>query len=129
MPIPYSNDLREKVINLINQGKKQSEVAKLFSIDRSTIYRWTRSYKETGSYDSKGYNNNQDKIKIKDASKISNLLKDNPFMTAVEIATELKEDITSASISNYIKRLGLTLKKTPKRIKKGMKSSGKNIKN
>lgn len=37
MAIPYSNDLRRKVINLIKQGKKQNEIAELLSINKATI--------------------------------------------------------------------------------------------
>ena len=129
MPIPYSNDLRNKAIYMISNGVKQTVVSRLLSINRTTIYRWKKREQQEGNCNFKGYNNNQDKIKIKDTSKISNLLKYNPFMTAGEIAGELKENITAASISNYIKRLGLTFKKTPKSIKKETKNSEKNIKN
>jgi len=111
MPIPYSNDLRNKAIDMIDQGLEQKEVAKLLSINRTTLHRWQKRKKLEGNCNFKGYNDNQDKIKIKDTSKISDLLKDDPFITAGEIASKLREDITSASISNYIKRLGLTLKK------------------
>jgi len=128
MPIPYSNDLRNKAIDMIDQGLEQKEVAKLLSINRTTLHRWQKRKKLEGNCNFKGYNDNQDKIKIKDTSKISDLLKDDPFITASEIASKLREDITSASISNYIKRLGLTLKKTPKLIKKETKSTEKNIK-
>jgi len=65
MPIPYSNDLRSKAINLIKKGKKQTEVAELLSIDKATIFRWSKRAKELGNADFKGYNNNSDKIKIK----------------------------------------------------------------
>ena len=111
MPIPYSNDLRNKAIDMIDQGLEQKEVAKLLSINRTTLHRWQKRKKLEGNCNFKGYNDNQDKIKIKDTSKISDLLKDDPFITACEIASKLREDITSASISNYIKRLCLTLKK------------------
>ena len=43
MAIPYSNDLRKKVINLIKQGKKQTEIAELLSIDKATIFRWNNT--------------------------------------------------------------------------------------
>ena len=36
----YSNDLRKKAIILLAKGKKQTEVAELFGIDKATIYRW-----------------------------------------------------------------------------------------
>jgi transposase len=71
MPIPYSNDLRDKVIDLLKKGKKQSDVAKLLNIDKSTIYRWNIRYKKEGNCNFKGYNNNQDKRRIRDTDKIN----------------------------------------------------------
>ena len=64
MAIPYSNDLRRKVINLIKQGKKQTEISELLSIDKATIFRWNKRTKEVGNPDFKGYHDNSDKIKI-----------------------------------------------------------------
>jgi transposase len=48
MSIPHSNDLREKVIDLIKQGKHRSEISELLSIDRSTIFRWNKRFEEFG---------------------------------------------------------------------------------
>jgi len=40
----YSNDLRKKVIDLVQNGKQQNEVAMLLNIDKSTVYRWNKRY-------------------------------------------------------------------------------------
>ena len=38
--MPYSLDLRKKVIKYIEDGGKIREAAKVFNIGRATIYRW-----------------------------------------------------------------------------------------
>ena len=49
MPIPYSNDLRSRAINLlINKKKGQQQVAEIFSVTQATISRWLTSYKING---------------------------------------------------------------------------------
>ena len=120
MPIPYSNDLRKKVIDsLILDKKKPKEVSSLLNIHCTTITRW---YKEEGDFRFKGYNRNNDKLKIKDPSKIAKIIESNPFINCYEIADMIEEDVTDVTILNYIKRLGLTFKKTLKFTKKETRS-------
>ena len=38
--MPYSLDLRQKVINYVENGGRVTEATKVFGIGRSTIYRW-----------------------------------------------------------------------------------------
>ena len=38
--MPYSLDLREKVINLVENGGKITEAAHIFGIGRASIYGW-----------------------------------------------------------------------------------------
>ena len=38
--MPYSLDLREKVINLVENGGKITEAAHIFGIGRASTYRW-----------------------------------------------------------------------------------------
>lgn len=128
MPVPYSNDLREKVINLLEVNKKSpKEISLLLNIDQTTITRWRKRYKQEGSCKFKGYNDNKDKIKIKDPSKIKKIIEENPFINCYEIVGMIDEDVTAVTILNYIRRLGLTFKKTPRYTKKGMRSSDLNL--
>ena len=38
--MPYSLDLRKKVVSYVEKGGKITEAAKVFGISRATIYRW-----------------------------------------------------------------------------------------
>jgi transposase len=46
---PYSQDLRERVVKAIDEGRSQSEVAQLFGVSTATIKRYLRLRRETGS--------------------------------------------------------------------------------
>jgi transposase len=45
----YSNDLRKKVIDLIESGKKQTDICEFLNLSKSTVIRWYRRHKETGN--------------------------------------------------------------------------------
>jgi transposase len=47
----YSNDLRNKVVELIKSDKKQTEIARFLNISRSSVARWYNRYKKTGTAD------------------------------------------------------------------------------
>ena len=123
MPVPYSNDLRLKAINLLIRDKKtQKQVAGIFSITQTTVSRWLKSFNDQGHCNFKGYHNNKDKIKIRDPNKIKELIKQNPFITSREIAKKLDLDVVNSTILNYIKRLGISFKKTQGYISSEMKT-------
>lgn len=125
MPIPYSNDLRSKAINLIKKGKKQTEVAELLSIDKATIFRWSKRVKELGNADFKGYHNNSDKIKIK-LEKLEKIIKNNPFLTLVEIATKIG-NVSDVTVMNCLNKAGYSFKKSHGYIRSEMRRKGKNL--
>ncbi len=125
MSIPYSNDLRKKVINLIKQGKRRSEISELLSIDRSTIFRWYKRFEEVGNIDFKGYNNNQAKIKI-NHNVLEKIIKNNPSLTLLEIAKEVG-NVTDVTVLNSLRRLGYSFKKSHGYIKKEAKKKDRNL--
>ena len=44
----YDYDLRKRVINLINKGKKRRFISQLLNVSVPTIDRWIAIYKNTG---------------------------------------------------------------------------------
>jgi transposase len=73
MADPYLNDLSKKVIGLVESGKQQKEAEALLGIDKSTVLRWYKRFKKTGSVQPKDYHNNRGKIKI-DPLKIEEII-------------------------------------------------------
>src|SRR5260221_14711925 len=50
---PYSQDLRQRVLQSIDAGKKQTEVAKTFMVSVTTIKRYVRQRREVGHVEPK----------------------------------------------------------------------------
>ena len=44
----YSQDVRQRVLHAIDQGKSQAEVAETFAISTSTIKRYLKGHRESG---------------------------------------------------------------------------------
>ncbi|HLG64551.1 MAG TPA: IS630 transposase-related protein [Ktedonosporobacter sp.] len=44
----YSQDLRQRVLRAINQGKSQAEVAQMFAISTATVKRDLKARRESG---------------------------------------------------------------------------------
>jgi len=125
MAIPYSNDLRKKAIYLIKQGKRQTEIAELLSIDKATIFRWNKRAKESGNADFKGYHNNSDKIKIK-PEKLEEIVKSNPSTTLAEMAIKIG-NVSDVTVMNCLKKLGYSFKKSHGYILSAVMKRGKNL--
>lgn len=53
MPVPYSYDLRTKVIEAIDRGMKKTEASVIFNVSRNTINLWLKKRAETGDYKAK----------------------------------------------------------------------------
>ena len=49
MAKPYSKDLRDRVIAAIEGGQSRRQTASLFGVGISTVIRWVRRLRETGS--------------------------------------------------------------------------------
>jgi transposase len=48
MPKPYSSDLRQRAIALVEGGQSRSAVARLLSVSKSAVILWVRDYRTTG---------------------------------------------------------------------------------
>jgi putative transposase len=49
MPRPYSNDLRERVVLAVRSGETCRFVANRFGVSVSSVVRWSRRHRATGS--------------------------------------------------------------------------------
>ena len=50
MPVPYTYDLRTKVISAIDHGMGKTQASGLFKISRNTIDLWWKKRDKTGDY-------------------------------------------------------------------------------
>ncbi len=49
MPKPYSSDLRQRAIALVEAGRSRAAVARLLSIGKSTVILWIKDHRATGT--------------------------------------------------------------------------------
>ncbi|MCM1002344.1 IS630 transposase-related protein [Wolbachia pipientis] len=111
MPRPYSEDLRERVLKVVDEKKiTMEEISKMFKIDRKTIYWWRKRREETGSIKpSSGYQKGHSH-KIKDLDSFAKFLDENRDIT-VEKIIEKFGNICKDTVYNYLKKVNYTYKK------------------
>jgi transposase len=103
---PYSQDLRIKVINYVEQGNSQSSAAKIFGIHENTISRWNVRKKTEGTLLARarlGFKSKVDKQKLED------FVKNNPNMRLQDIGKNFA--ISRSQTGRILKELGYSYKK------------------
>jgi transposase len=53
MARPYSSDLRERVVEAVNEGATRCEAAEHFGVGVSSTVRWHQAWRETGTFEAK----------------------------------------------------------------------------
>jgi transposase len=126
MPKPYSNDLRQKVIQAIKlDGLKKSEASVLFNISRNTIDLWLKRQAETGDFQALPNLPPGNGHKITDWEKFREFAQVHGNKTQVEIAKLWEGQISDHTISRALKKIGFTRKKRPMATANGMKPNGR----
>jgi transposase len=105
----YSNDLRVRVINRIQDGKEShQQVADIFDVGVATVRRWIKLHKETGSLNCKVPTVTRPrKVDYKKAQKF---IAKNPDKTLKEIGQ--KFGVKDTAILYIARKLNITYKKT-----------------
>jgi putative transposase len=102
----YSTDLREKVIEYIEEGNPLTEACRIFKVSRQTLYQWRKLKEIKGSVERQAYKHGA--IKLNDQEFIK-FVKANPDLYLKDYAA--KFDVTPSGIWRAFKRLGITFKK------------------
>lgn len=102
----YSTDLRELVLEYIEEGHTLEDACRTFKVSRQTIYFWRKLKERTGSVRRETYKHGA--IKLNDQELIE-YVQANPDLAQKEYAA--KFGMTQSGICRAFKRLGITLKK------------------
>jgi transposase len=125
MPSPYSDDLRQKVLDAIDDGYRKSQVSRLFNISRNTIDLWLKRREATGSaYAIRNYRRGP-QGKITDLEQFRAFATEHGHLTQKGMAAQWREPISDHTISKALRRIGFTRKKRAMAIKNAMKHNGK----
>ena len=115
----YSNDLRVRVIQLVEGGAAARAAARQFVIGDATAIRWAKGWRETGSFEAKT-NKGQSRSPLKKQEEwLLALVKQEPDLTLEEIQRRLLEERQHkagiGSVWRFFDRHGISFKKKPSR--------------
>jgi transposase len=115
---PYADDLRRVVVRLIDEGHSRPEVAELCGISLSSVGRYIRRYRATGSVSADKFGGYKDYALRKYAERVKRWIAKQPDLTLLELQTRLAEagvKVAASSVFRFLRHLGLTYKKSPAR--------------
>ena len=112
MPAPYSYDLRKKAVNAYNRGEKKIFICRLMNISRNTLDLWLKREKKTGDFQAIAKRPPKNNRKIQDLKRFEQLVNQHKDKTQQQIADLWGENLTQQNVSDGIKNLGITRKKT-----------------
>ena len=110
---PYADDLRLVVVRLIGEGHTRPEVAELCGISLSSVGRYVRRYRVTGSVSPDKFGGYKDYALAKYAGRIRRWIAGQPDLTLLELQARLAEagvKVAASSVFRFLRHLGLTYK-------------------
>jgi len=112
----YSQDLREKVAAAVAQDKQSNRrIAELMGISESTIEKWMRRERETGSVAASPHAGGVARVLAPHGDFLRTAVKAQPDISLDELCVrtqaELKLRVNSSMVSRELTRLGLGRKK------------------
>ena len=126
---PYSKDLRLKILYACDRGMPRTEVSRIFGVSEPTIRRYLRLRRETGSVDPRPVPGPPARKGEALESALPGQVSRNPDLTLEEHSElffdEHGMEVSTATVSRALKRLGLPLKKSPFRPKSATRSNAK----
>ena len=105
--IMYGEEIRRKVIDLLESGQTQQAVGDYLEINPRTIRNWLHRLKNQGNISPQTHGERQRKIN-KEA--LRNYIKENPDKTLKEMSDVFQVSITS--IFDCLRKMSITLKKS-----------------
>jgi transposase len=119
---PYADDLRMVAVRLIEGDHTRPEVAELCGISLSSVGRYLRRFRTTGSISPDKFGGYKSFVLAKYADRIKCWIAEEPDLTLLEIQTrlaKLKVKLAASSVFRFLRHVGLTYKKSPARGRAG----------
>ncbi len=112
MAAPYSDDLRQRVINALDKEMRKTEGARVFKVSRNTIDLWLKRREVTGEVKAKNSYQKGSRHKIIDWHKFREFALANGSLTQAEMAEAWAGEISSYTIGRGLKKINFTRKKS-----------------
>ena len=114
MPAPYSKDLRLRVMDAVRAGMSYEEVTRRFRVSHSTILRWVRRLRETGSYAALPMGGKKPFVLADEREWLLGRLAATPDLTLRALLSELSRrgvEVSYFAVWHVVQRAGLSFKK------------------
>ncbi len=118
MAKPASTDLRKRVILAVLSGQSSREVAERFDVAPSSPSKWTRLYRETGSFAPRSMGGHRPRLLAEHEAFIMQRVREMSHVTVRGLQKELAERgvaVTHDTVWRFLRDRGLTHKKKPVR--------------
>ena len=119
----YSNDLRVRVIQVVEGGAAARAAARQFVIGDSTAIRWVKRWRESGSFEAKSCRGQSRSPLKKHEEWLLDLVRQEPDLTLEEIQRRLLDEYQQkagiGSVWRFFDRHGISFKKKRARGRAG----------
>ncbi len=115
---PYSLDLRERVVARVGAGHSVREVAETFGVSPSSVVKWSRRYRATGSVAAKPMGSGLKRLLLGHRDWLLQRIAEASDLTLRELVAELHARKVKASYGSLWRLLddeGISFKKKPAR--------------
>jgi len=107
----YSQDLRKRVVQAMQDGLTSIEAAAIYSVGEATARRWSQQLREEGSLALKSRPGRTPKLSPKVLQELEQLARATPDATREDFQGKLTTFLSVASIGRGLRKLGFTRKK------------------
>lgn len=111
----YSCDLRERVLADFDGGMGNEAVARKYRVSSRWVYKLRRQRDETGRIEPRRGRTGPTRVLAGQDERLAELVRQRPDATLSELREELGLPMSVVTVWRALKRLGLTLKKSPAR--------------
>jgi transposase len=114
---PYSQDLRERVMTVVNAGQQSlSEIAQVFGISASTVDKWCKRQRDTGSVAARPFAGGRRRVLQECGAMIRAAVKKQPDVSLAELCERIQAThgihASPSMMCRELHRLKLPLKKS-----------------
>jgi transposase len=111
MAVPYSRDLRERVLKAWTASGDADAIAATFGVSRAFVHRLAQRHRETGSITPRKQTKFRSRVLAGQDERLKALVNSKPDATLAELRDEMPTTAALSTVWLALERLGLTVKK------------------
>ena len=114
MAKPYSDDLRARVVGVVEGGRSRHEAAGQFGVSVSFVVKLMQRFRATGSFKPGDFGGHKEPKLARHEAVVRELVEQTPSATLLELQKKLSErgvEVGKSSIGRFLKRLRISFKK------------------